>query len=103
MIIDKLGRKGDSVEYLHGIFFTPSFAPATVPELKRLFMGDACHLNFGKYTLFSCYGVTANCNMSPVAFVIVFLKREWYDMEGILEVCKRGTPNDEPTGRHNCH
>jgi hypothetical protein len=72
LIIDKLGRKGDSVEYLHGIFFTPSFAPATVPELKRLFMGDACHLNFGKYTLFSCYGVTANCNMSPVAFAIVF-------------------------------
>ncbi len=72
LIIDKLGRKGDCVQYLHGIFFTPSFAKATVPELKRLFMADACHLNFGKYTLFSCYGVTANCNMSPVAFAIVF-------------------------------
>jgi hypothetical protein len=72
LIIDKLGRKGDCVQYLHGIFFTPSFAPTTVPELKRLFMADACHLNFGKHTLFSCYGITANCNMSPVGFAIVF-------------------------------
>jgi hypothetical protein len=35
-------------------------------------MADACHLNFGKYTLFSCYGVTANSNASPVAFAIIF-------------------------------
>jgi len=35
-------------------------------------MADACHLNFGKYTLFCCYGVTANANMFPVAFGIVF-------------------------------
>jgi hypothetical protein len=30
------------------------------------------HMNFGKYTLYSCYGITANCNASPVAFGIVF-------------------------------
>jgi hypothetical protein len=35
-------------------------------------MTDACHLNFGKYALFSCYGVTANSNMSPVGFAIKF-------------------------------
>jgi len=35
-------------------------------------MADACHLNFGKYTLFSCYGITANCHVSPVGFAIVF-------------------------------
>jgi hypothetical protein len=35
-------------------------------------MADACHLNFGKYTLFSHYGVTANSNMSPVGFAIIF-------------------------------
>ena len=50
MIIEKLGRKGDCAQYLHGIYFTPSFAPKTVPELKRLFMADACHVDFGKYT-----------------------------------------------------
>ena len=71
MIIDKLGRKGDCAQYLHGIYFTPLFAPKTVPELKRLFMADACHMDFGKYTLFSCYGITVNTNMSPVGFAIV--------------------------------
>ena len=29
-------------------------------------------MNFGKYTLYSCYGITANCNEYPVAFGIVF-------------------------------
>ncbi len=35
-------------------------------------MTDACHLHFGKYTLFLCYGMTANSNASPVAFAILF-------------------------------
>jgi hypothetical protein len=43
-----------------------------VPELQRLVMADACHLNFGKYTLFSCYGITSNANMCPVGFAIIF-------------------------------
>jgi hypothetical protein len=29
-------------------------------------------MHFGKYMLYSCYGITANCNASPVAFGIVF-------------------------------
>jgi hypothetical protein len=49
LITEKLGRKGDRAQYLHEIYFTPSFAPKTVPELKRLFMADACHVNFGNY------------------------------------------------------
>jgi hypothetical protein len=35
-------------------------------------MADACHLNFGKYTMFACYGATANANMSPVGFATIF-------------------------------
>ncbi len=72
MIINKLGRKEYCAQYLQDIFFTPLFAPKTVPKLKRLFLADACHVNFGKYTLFSSYGVTTNGNMSPVGFAIVF-------------------------------
>jgi len=34
-------------------------------------MADACHLNFGKYAMFACYGVTANANMSLVGFAII--------------------------------
>jgi hypothetical protein len=29
-------------------------------------------MNFGKYTLYSCCGTTANCNTYPVAFRILF-------------------------------
>ena len=63
-LVDQLGSKNDGLNFLNGIFFVPSFAPQTVPHLKDMFMADACHLNFGKYTLFSCYGITANANMS---------------------------------------
>ena len=72
LLVDQLGPKGLNVSFLDGIFFTPSFSPGTVPELQRLFMADACHLNFGKYTLYSCYGVSANANMFPVGFAIIF-------------------------------
>ncbi|MFM6174888.1 MAG: SWIM zinc finger family protein, partial [Sphaerospermopsis kisseleviana] len=68
----QLGSKNQSLQFVHGVFFAPSFTRETVPQLQRVFMADACHLNFGKYTLFTCYGVTANANMSPVAFGIVF-------------------------------
>jgi hypothetical protein len=34
LIINKLGRKGDCAQYLHGIYFAPSFPPNTVPKLK---------------------------------------------------------------------
>jgi len=50
----------------------PSFLQKTVPELQTLFMADVCHLNFGKYTMFTCYGITANANMLPVGFAIIF-------------------------------
>jgi transposase-like protein len=29
-------------------------------------------MSFGKYTLYSCYGTTANCNTFPVALAILF-------------------------------
>lgn len=73
-IKERLGTPEDesSLKFLNGIFFAPSFATHTVPHLQKVFMADACHLNFGKYTLFSCYGVTANSNAAPVAFAIIF-------------------------------
>jgi hypothetical protein len=33
-------------------------------------------MNFGKYTLYSCHGTTANCNTYPVAFGILFGNEE---------------------------
>jgi hypothetical protein len=64
--MEQLGPKGVNVSFLHGIYFLSSFLQATVPELQHLVMADACHLNFGKYTLYLCYSITANANMFPV-------------------------------------
>jgi len=72
LLINQLGYKNQATRFLHGVFFTHSFLQKTVPELQTLFMADACHLNFGKYTMFTCYGITANANMSPVGFAIIF-------------------------------
>jgi hypothetical protein len=41
-------------------------------QLQWSLICDTCHLDWGKYTLFSCYGQTANANISPVAFAIIF-------------------------------
>jgi hypothetical protein len=67
-LYEQLGTPADELrlKFLNGIFFAPSFAKQTVPLVQKVYMADACHLNFGKYTLFSCYGVTANSNASPV-------------------------------------
>ena len=56
----------------------PSFVQKTVPHLKDMFMANASHQNFGKYTLFSRYGITANANMSPVAFATLFGNESGY-------------------------
>ena len=68
VLMAKLGSVSESppLKFLDRIFFAPSFSTSTVPYLQRVFMADACHLHFGKYTLFGCYGVTANSNMSPL-------------------------------------
>ncbi len=72
LLVNQLGYKTTEGHFLYEVFYAPSFSKATVPELQTVFMADACHLNFGKYTMFSCYGVTANANMSLVGFAIIF-------------------------------
>jgi hypothetical protein len=72
LLVNQLGYKTIVGCFLNGVFYAPSFSKATIPKLQTVFMVDACHLNFGKYTMFSCYSVTANSNMSPVGFAIIF-------------------------------
>ncbi len=55
-----------------GVFFSMSYSQAAVPHLQDVFQADAAHTNFGKYTLYSCYGSTANGNTSPIAFALIF-------------------------------
>jgi hypothetical protein len=60
------------IKFMSGIFISISAAQRVVPHLQRVFQADACHMNFGKYTLYSCYGTTANCNTFSVAMAILF-------------------------------
>ncbi len=64
LLVSQLGPRNQGSNFVHGILFAPSFTKATVPHLQPVFMADACRLKFGKYTLFSCYGRTANANVT---------------------------------------
>ncbi len=63
-IVPWLGSSADEnqLQFLNGIFFAPSFVKQTVPQLQKVFMADACHLHFGKYTRRYCAFVS---NTSP--------------------------------------
>ncbi len=66
-------QSGDvPLKLFSGILFLTLGAGKTVPFLQQVFQADACHMSFGKYTLYSCYGITAKCNTYPVAFGILF-------------------------------
>ena len=43
----------------------------TVPLLQTVYQADTEFMNFDIYILYSCYGITANCNAFPVAFGIM--------------------------------
>ena len=58
------------LKFLSGIICATSNAQRMVPHLQSVFQTDACHISFGKYTLYSCYGTTANGNTSSIAFGI---------------------------------
>jgi hypothetical protein len=49
-------------------------------------------MNFGKYTLFSCYGSTANANTSPIAFAILFGNEDKASWEAFWEFAKEQHP-----------
>jgi hypothetical protein len=60
--------KGAAPTFLCGIFLSISGAKNTVPLLQTVYQADAAHMNFGKYTLYSCYGITANCMLLLESF-----------------------------------
>jgi hypothetical protein len=70
-VTSTIGEQGRRHTVLEWGFFAPSFVTTTVRDLQKVFMTDACHLHFGKNTLFLFYGITANAIASPVAFAII--------------------------------
>ncbi len=83
MLLDEdLVEGTTSNKFVGRIFMAASTSKQNVPLLQTVYQSDAAHMNFGKYTLYSCYKITANCNASPVAFAIVFGNEdesEWVD------------------------
>jgi hypothetical protein len=71
-IYHALGDKKDNLEFLHGIVFAPSVSVQVVPHLQKVFQADAAHVAWGKNTLYSLYGTTANGNMFAVAIGLFF-------------------------------
>ncbi len=59
-------------KFVTGVFFSTMPARTVVPLLQTAYQADVAHMNIGKYTLFSCYGTTANSNTFPIALAIVF-------------------------------
>jgi hypothetical protein len=78
-------------EFFTGIIFSPKYATDAVPELQQCVQVDACHMQFGKYTLYSAYGITTNCNtfpIVPIAFGILFgnkCKEGWTEFFSVVE------------------
>jgi hypothetical protein len=58
--------------FLTGILFATSSSKHLVPLLQDVIRADGAYASFGKYTLFLAYGTTANGNMSPLAFGLLF-------------------------------
>jgi hypothetical protein len=79
-------------EFCVGVFFSMSYSTSVVPHLQDVFQADAAHMNFGKYTLFSCYGSTANANTSPIAFAILFGNEDKAGWQAFWEFAKEQHP-----------
>jgi hypothetical protein len=67
LLVPAHGTMTTPLTFVSGICFSVNGAWNVVPHLQRVFQANACHMNFGKYTLYLCYGTTANCNTFPVA------------------------------------
>ncbi len=63
---------GPQFTFLPGILFATSSSKHLVLLLQDVIQADGAHASFGKHTLFSAYGTTANGNMSPLAFDLIF-------------------------------
>jgi hypothetical protein len=71
-INEHFGRVEDNWRFVRVILFAPSTSKRSAPALQNVIQADAAHMKFGKYTLYSSYGPTANAQCSPIAFAILF-------------------------------
>ena len=70
--LDAQMGQGIGNKYLSGILFATSVGARVVPHLQKVIQADGCHVNFGKYTIYTAYGSDANGAMVPISFAILF-------------------------------
>jgi hypothetical protein len=63
---------GPQLRFLTGVLVATASSKSMVPFLQEVIQADGAHSSFGKYTLFSAYASTANGNMAPLAFGLLF-------------------------------
>ena len=80
---------GPQYQFLTGICFSPSTSVHTVGYLQKVVQADAAHMKIGKYTLFSAYAASANGNMAPLAFAILFGNEDTQNWRTFWEFTKR--------------
>ena len=88
-------ENGPQYRFLAGTFFSPSTSKVIVPQLQDVIQANGAHTSFGKYTLFSAYayGTTANVNMSPLAFGIMFGNKDTGNWTKFWEFVKEIHPS----------
>ena len=70
--IDRQMGVGIGNKYLSGIFFSTSVGLQVVPFLQKVIQADGCHVNFGKYTIYTAYGSGADGTMFLISCAIIF-------------------------------
>jgi hypothetical protein len=69
---EHFGNKGCNWQFVQRILFAASTSNVTVPYLQGVMLADAAHLWFGKYTLFSVFGIMADAQCSSITYGIMF-------------------------------
>ncbi len=66
------GDEGNNWRLVQGILFATSTSKRTAWNLQYVLQADAAHLRFGKYTLYSAFGITAEAQCSSIAYAIMY-------------------------------
>jgi hypothetical protein len=88
--LDLVTQGPNKPSFVTGVFFSLSTARSTVPHLQQFSHFDACHTSFGKYTLHSAYGNSANANTSCIGCGIMFgseSKENWLEFLNFIHNC----------------
>ena len=83
---------GPQFKFVTGVLFATSSSKHMAPLLQHVVQADGAHTTFGKYTLFLAYATTANGNMSPLAFGLLFGNEDYKNWSKFWNFVKKVHP-----------